>query len=578
MENVALQSDLEAIDGRDGRRTRLTTGLRAADPDVSSDHRQIVFTVQREDRRDVVVAPFTMTPGPAVGTPRVLASGAGVEYASPRWSPDGTMLAVERHQRGSLSQIVLIDARTGTARVAAAFDKGRCVSPAWTPDGRRLIFAATREDRPFQLFAWDVAAGTTTRLEGTGPSATSPDVSKDGKTIVFVGYTPAGYDLFTMPLASAVWTPVSTGTVSPAAGPTSEEAEGPVVRSYAPIRSLAPRYWTPVILSDAGETEFGAETSGSDALGRHGYSANVRWATSRGRPDWQASYTYDRWWPLLFANVSDDTDPYGPGEARSREVNAGAVFPWAHIRWSQSVLGAANIAADTIVCAACPRPIDLRADRRSLRAGYSFSSARSYGYSISREEGWSATATEDSIGEWLGSDGNAGSVIADVRGYHRLFSQHQVIAARAAIASSWGDQAVRRAFTAGGSGPRPGGFVFDTDAIGLVRGFDDGIPGWHAAVANLDVRFPLVRVQRGFGTLPAFVRVIHGAVFVDAGHAWDDAFHGKDVRVSAGVELSADTVLGYSLPLTITGGLAIRHDGLDRTSSVTVFGRIGRAF
>jgi hypothetical protein len=78
--------------------------------------------------------------------------------------------------------------------------------------------------------------------------------------------------------------------------------------------------------------------------------------------------------------------------------------------------------------------------------------------------------------------------------------------------------------------------------------------------------------------LPAFVRVIHGAVFVDAGHAWDDAFHGKDVRVSGGVELSADTVLGYSLPLTITGGLAIRHDGLDRTSSVTVFGRIGRAF
>jgi outer membrane protein assembly factor BamA len=222
--------------------------------------------------------------------------------------------------------------------------------------------------------------------------------------------------------------------------------------------------------------------------------------------------------------------------------------------------------------------LDLRAERRSLRSGYSFSSARSYGYSISREEGWAITATDEWIAQWLGSDGGAGSIVADLRGYHRAGSRHSVIAARAALATSWGDSNVRRTFTDSGSGPQPIGFAFDSDAIGLLRGFDDDVRGRHAAVVNADYRFPIRRVERGVGTLPFFLRTIHGALFVDAGHAWDETFHPDDARVSAGAELSADTVLGYSLPLTVTGGVAVRRDGLDRTDSVTVFWRIGRAF
>ena len=97
--------------------------------------------------------------------------------------------------------------------------------------------------------------------------------------------------------------------------------------------------------------------------------------------------------------------------------------------------------------------------------------------------------------------------------------------------------------------PQTLGFGFGTDAVGLIRGLDeDELVGSSAAVVNVDYRFPLLRIERGVGSWPAFARVLHGAVFVDAGHAWEDKFRRADVRVSVGAELSLDTVVGLSYP------------------------------
>ena len=179
----------------------------------------------------------------------------------------------------------------------------------------------------------------------------------------------------------------------------------------------------------------------------------------------------------------------------------------------------------------------------------------------------------------LGSDANAGTLAADARHYIRAFPRHGVIAARVAAATSWGDRPLHRVFTAGGSGPQSGGFPFDSGAIGLIRGFEESdLLGNHAAVINLDYRFPISWVQRGLGTLPFFLRSMHGAVFADAGNAWDDRFRAADTRRSFGGELSVDTVIGYSFGLTMTGGVAWRRAGSGDRGDVVAFGRIGRAF
>ena len=579
---VGLQSDLYAIRGDGGRPRRLTHGVRAGDPDVSPDGRVIVCTIQRADRRELATLPVP-TGTSQVAYPAPLVSQPGVHFTAPRWSPDGRWIAVERVSIESPSEIVLIDPATGrVARTVASSIGSRSVTPAWLPDGR-LLFASDRGGEGFRIFTTDVETRATSRLEDTGANVSSPESSRDARTLVFVGYTADGYDLFSLPLGSARWTPVeaSAADTRDSTGGASRVETAPALasatpRSYSPLRTIAPRFWTPTIESDENEIVVGAATGAIDALGRHAYGAEAGWTAARGRPDWQLAYAYDRWRPTLFANVADDTDPWRDGEVRTLEGNAGLVFPVRRVRWSQSVLGAVHSSVDEFTCTeTCGSEGEARVARRALRGGWLLNDSRAYGYSISREDGWNATVTTELTREALGADGNGEAATFDLRGYLPVVPRHGVVAARIAGAASWGENRVRRQFSASGNGPQTLGFDFGSDAVGLLRGLGEGaIVGTHAAVVNLDYRFPLKRIERGAGTLPAFARTLHGAVFCDAGHAWDQTFRTGDIRVSLGAELSLDTVVGYVLPVTFTTGAAwVSHD-----RGLVAFGRIGRAF
>ena len=577
--NVGLQSDLYVV-GEDGGNVRRVTHLaRAMDPDLSPDGKTVVCTIQRADRRDL--ATFAL---PAAGfvSPTVLLSDAAVDYSAPRWSADGRSIVAERRRVGGPSEIIVVDVAAGRARTVASTDEGRNVTPAWLSP-TTVLFASDRDRQPFGIYAVDINSGAIRRLNGTGTSAQSPTVSPDGRTLLFVGYTADGYDLFSVPLTSASWSPVDAR--APSARSSQPELSPPIDANatrdsdYQPWRTLVPQSWEPIVEADAGEVAVGAATGAIDALGRHAYTATVAWASSRVRPDWAVAYAYDRWWPTLFAAVSDDTDPWREGEIQTREVNAGALFPLARVRWSQTVLTALNLSEDAFTCEFCGDgpPQDVR--RGAIRLGWNFVNAKSYGYSISRESGTALRFTWENAPEALGSDASSSAVTVDTRAYGPLGPRHAAVAIRVAAASAWGQEQVRRVFSAAGSEPAPSSFDFGRGAVGLLRGFDsDTVVGSRVAIANLDYRFPLRYIQRGSGTIPLFLRTIHSAVFADAANAWDDTFRWSDVRVSAGAELSVDAVIGFGLPLSFTGGVAWRSDPVGRQDGVAVFGRIGRAF
>jgi hypothetical protein len=576
--NVGLQSDLYAVDERGGHARRLTHLARATAPDVAPDGRSIVCTIQMPDRR--ALATFQLPPPGTFGTPVVLLSEAGTNYSSPRWSPDGRSIAVERRERGGPSEIVVVDVATRRARAVVSSQDGRNITPSWL-SSTTVLFASDRGGEPFNIYSVDIASGAVRHLRGAGSSAQAPAVSPDGKTLVFVGYTTEGYDLFSMPLASATWSTVSApSSASTPARPA--PLTGPIAtpdHAYRPWRTLVPQFWMPILESDAGEVSAGAATQASDALGRHTYGATVAWTSSRARPDWSVAYAYDRWWPTLFASVSDDTDPWRGGEIETREVNAGALFTVARVRWSQSFLAAIDASRDTFACGPCVMPPQPDVTRGAIRSGWILENAKAYGYSISRESGAALRLTGELAPEALGSDAPNSAMTVDARAYHPLGPRHAVVAARAAGAVSWGVKDARRVFSASGSGPASGPFDFGRSAVGLLRGFEsDSVVGGRVAVGNLDYRFPLLRVQRGAGTIPVFIRTIHGAIFADAANAWDEGFRRADVRVATGAELSFDTVVGFGLPLAFTTGAAWRRDPSGRQDGVAVFGRIGRAF
>lgn len=577
--HVEPQSDLYAVTPDTGKTRRLTRHARAADPDVAPDGQTIVCTVQETGRR---VLAMLKLPAPGQrAEPAPWLAEPSTEFSAPRWSPDGRAIVAERRRLGGPSEIVVVDVATKDVRSLVATDPARNVLPTWLPDGRTILFSSDRGRRPFTLFAVDAASGRVSRIPGAGAGAESPAVSADGSRLVYVGYTRDGYDLFSIPLEAAAWEPVeapdSPGTTAPTTPDVSQTVPATDRGAFRPWSTLAPRYWVPVVESDAGDLMVGAGTSGSDALGRHAYWSSVAFNAEGGAPDVNLDYAYSRWWPMLFAGVSLDTDSWRSGEARSREAEAGVLLPVRRVRWTSASLASFFASRQSIDCPACDEPVDETIDRGAVRLGWRLSTAKSYGYSISAEEGFSLSLTSEQTRRALGADGDAGTFTADARRYFRIAPRHGVIALRAAGATAWGDETVRREFSAGGHGPRPGGFDFDGDAIGLLRGFDESdLVGRHAAVVNADYRFPIAWVQRGAGTVPLLVRSVHGAVFADIGQAWDGAFRAEDIHRSVGAELSLDAVVGYSLGLTITGGAAWSHDG--RHGGVVAFARVGRAF
>ena len=75
-------------------------------------------------------------------------------------------------------------------------------------------------------------------------------------------------------------------------------------------------------------------------------------------------------------------------------------------------------------------------------------------------------------------------------------------------------------------------------------------------VVNIEYRFPIMWIERGYQTLPAFFTRLHGAVYTDVGTAVTGKLTPDQVKTSLGGELRLDGILGYFLPFTLQLGYA----------------------
>ncbi len=113
-----------------------------------------------------------------------------------------------------------------------------------------------------------------------------------------------------------------------------------------------------------------------------------------------------------------------------------------------------------------------------------------------------------------------------------------------------------------------------------MRGFPDAsFAGSHVGLLNAEYRFPIAAPQRGVGTWPLFLHTVHAAFIADIGETWTRTASADAIKISAGAELSADIIAGYSLPFTATAGAAWGHDASGvRVDTVTGYFRVGKAF
>ena len=564
-DRFSVRSDLHVVELAGGRVRRLTRGARAREPDMAPDGTHIVFVRQLGDRTELAAIGID-----GRGQADLTRSAPGVQWGRPRWSPDGRAIAASRLLPTGELDLVVMDADGANPRALTA-DRAKDVEPAWTPDGTRLVFRSDR-DGVSNLYAVTIDDHAMVRLTNVLGGAFTPDVSPDGRTIVFSSYRAAGYDLHVMPLDLSA-APAAAPFVDPypPSRPTAAEYAG-TDQPYRPFPTLRPRFWTPY-LETGDEIKVGAATGGADPLFRHTYGAALERGFDTGRFGFHGFYQYDRWLPTLLMTYEDQSDPSGADAfRRSRELNLRATVPLERtLRRSQALSIAWRRARDTISGAARPGPFDLG----GIETAWSMTTARQFPYSISPAEGVRLRVAYLREAKVLGSDIGVGKATADLRAYHRLFSDTDTLAVRVGAGTTFGEPAFDRSFAVGGF---PDGSLFDVVQTNhsVLRGYaQDAFRGRRFAHANAEYRVPLAHPERGFRTLPIFLRHLHAAAFADAASAWSGALRLDDVKYGAGAAVGVDFSAGPGLAFTLTAGVA---HGFSDSRSARPYFRTGLAF
>ena len=567
--------------GESGERARLTVGARARDPDVSADGRSVVYVTNDKGTSTLRIADVNSQG--LIGNERRLVASARFEQAfTPRFSPDGRQVAYSVWTQGGYRDIRVVEVSSGRFE-QVTHDRAMDQQPTWAPDGKALYFTSDRTGVA-NIYVHDRVTGKLAQVTNVLTGAYMPEVSRDASTLVYVGYTSQGFDLFSLPLERGQFLEALPASARDAADPSVTPTSWPV-SAYNPLPTLRPYSYRIEYEAGSFGNALTLRTSGADAVGQHAYAAAVTLET--GAPAWRASldYSYNRL-PFgmhmsLFTQTVPRTD-YRVGDV-TETVNERLVGFTTGVslglpgEFESQGVGFSYTVADTGHSA----PLGTRVDpwglvptepssglMASVHLGYGYSNAEGTLYGISLERGFSLALGIDVADPALGSESTLASFAGSLTGYFAMpWHRHHVLALAVSGGSSGGTYPRRGLFGAGGFADQP---VLDVYTSGLrqsgyvLRGYAPSqFLGTEYTLLNGEYRFPIAYVDRGIGTLPVFLQDVSGTLFADWGGAYFDIDPRKPLdalRLGVGAELWMNVVLGYRVGGTLRLGVA---KGLD---------------
>jgi TolB protein len=162
----------------DGANPSAITGNQSINlsPRWSPDGRLIAYTSYRNNNPDLYVLNFDS------GRRDVLSAQQGLN-ATPGWSPDGQWLAIAMSAGGG-TNLFLMPKSGGSPRPLTA-GPAISVSPSFSPNGRQIVFNSDRGGTP-QIYIIDVDGSNLHRLTFQGNYNASPRWSPRGEKILFM--------------------------------------------------------------------------------------------------------------------------------------------------------------------------------------------------------------------------------------------------------------------------------------------------------------------------------------------------------------------------------------------------------
>jgi len=578
--NTNIYNDIYFYDLKRGKEIPVTRGLRARDPYPSPDGKKLVFVVNRLGKTRIALADIPGRRGDLIDEENItwLTGESDFLYETPRFSPDGTMIVVGVWQPGGYKDIWILDNR-GVQIEELMHDRANDGSAAWSADGRFIYFCSDRTG-VFNLFAYELTTKKIYQITNVLGGAFSPVPSPDGKTLLFVSYSSRGYDIHLRPTDAASW---KVAEPYQDRYPVMAYAEKPVetkTSPYNPLPTLVPRFWIPWYgYSEASRDLFGFLTYGQDAVERHTYALNGLYSPTTHRKWYSFGYAYDGLYPTILFAASDLDATYsnlildltgtgGDYVERQKTIDLSLVFPLLKFRNQHTVTIGYERQDISALTPLPPGPQPAQGNLSSGRVSYLFNNAQQYAFSISPEDGRTIEVGYQQYDRSIGSDFNITKYTADWHEYINFPWPHHVLQARAFAGVSAGEVIPQGAFQLGGDNPGDTTISVNDETV-YLRGYPvNAFRGSKAGLASLEYRFPISDIETGWNNTPVFLRRLHGAVFAEAGDAWDQAFHSRDFKRSVGAELRVDTNLAYYVPITFRFVVA---KGLDDQGESTAY-------
>lgn len=568
---------------------RLTQGWRAQQPDVHPDADHAVFTVNHRGTTRLVEMSLRDRRPVALFQPRPYE-----QVFAPRYSPDGRTVAFSYWRRGGHRDLFTLD-RATRALTRHTHDRALDTSPSYSPDGRWLLWSSDRTGVA-NLYAMEVATGRVRQVTNSLLGAWQPNVSPDGRTLVYLGYSHRGYDLFRLPFDPARWRDPAPVTEDPFGRDRDRDPHPPEdaapdfptrLTAYDPWPTLRPRTWSAELTTDGFGPQVAVRSESADIVGRHAWSARVGVGLVRGDPLVDLGYVYRGMRPTVRLRLYRSVDAGGgyrvgrvnPTWAAERiggesEVSLG--FPGRFdthslsmtydAQWVRAFGGLPGFERNADPGAGAPS-LPFEGWVAGLRFGWSWSTAQRFAYSISNQQGVSASASVRVLDGLIGSSVGGVEASAAVSGYVPMpwgrDRRRHILALHLGAGIGANDRGERGVFAVGGfplfsAQNWLDAFRYGVQAGGVaLRGYPPFVRvGSQFQIANAEYRFPVWQTQRGVSTLPVFLQRVSGDVFVDAGNANFGRFDPDALLVGAGAELLIDIVAGYFIPFTARVGYA----------------------
>lgn len=571
--NTNLYDDIYYYDLKRRKQVRVTKGVRGRDPDPSPDGRKLVFVMNRMGATRLAVLDISADWKRPAGLKDVtfLTEETRIQYETPRWSPDGSKIAVSLWQQGGYKDIWVLDAE-GKKLEEVTHDRAIDGSPAWSPDGKHLYFTSDRTG-VFNLFAYESDTKKLYQMTNVVGGAFSPSPSPDNKNLVYTSYSSRGYDIHTMTVDQASWKPAGPYTDT---HPVIQYEERPFetsTKAYNPLPTLAPHFWLPWFgYSSESGTLGGFITLGQDVVQRHAYVLTGLYGPKTHRIWYSLDYLYDGLYPTVHLRAFDRDETYpdllhdaiGVKDYVERDKAYGLdlIIPLLKTQkqhaltigyqWKEKSQ-LTKVAPLSLPWPGYSGPIPFEGVLASGRVSYLFNNSRRYNFSISPEQGRTVEIGCERLDKSIGSDLELNKYTADWHEFINFPWPHHVLQVRAFAGTSTGQKFPQGAFQLGGD--MPGDITLSIDDRQVyLRGYPvNQFRGQNAALGSLEYRFPIKNIERGDGTSPFFFRRLHGALFAEAGNAWSaGSFHGEDAKRAVGAEARLDMDIAYGLlPVTL---------------------------